>query len=121
MSCEGRDVGCGSCVPNCTARSDCPAGMGCINGHCQNLLATGSLCSVDEQCASGLCQDGICTAGGGEDTGPGVDGGDGTTFATDCSCTASGRRLVWRGFPLPLLLVLLPALGLLRRRRSPIP
>jgi len=111
--CERRDVGCGSCVPDCVDRSDCPSGQGCVNGHCQDLLADGTYCSLSEQCLSGICQGGRCQSSGVGDASPDSGLPPGSTFTTDCTCTASGKRPV--RFPLPLLLVLLPALGLFRR------
>ncbi len=118
--CENRDAGCGSCVPDCRAHDDCPGDLGCVHGNCQELREDGDLCATNEECASGVCNAGLCEGSetdggvGNDDSGPAT----GSTFATDCDCATAGRLTI-RGFPLPLLLVLLPSLGLLRRRSYP--
>lgn len=116
--CEDRDVGCGTCVPDCHVHSDCPDELGCVFGSCRELQAEGELCASNEECASGVCESGTCEGSGDAgvedpDTGPET----GSTFATDCDCATAGRTAV-RGFPLPLLLFLLPSLGLLKRRST---
>lgn len=111
--CERRGAGCGSCVTDCASRADCPGGMGCVGGRCQNLQDDGTDCAVDEQCRSGRCEGGLCGGPGSDDAGPDPDPYTGDTFATDCQCTAAGRS------PEPLtpslVLLLLPAVTILRR------
>lgn len=61
-----------SCPTTCSTSSECVSGYYCNGTNCLlGNLAQGASCSVDGQCLSGFCRDGVCcgdTCGGGVTT-----------------------------------------------------
>jgi hypothetical protein len=44
----------------CSTNADCPTGDFCRGGVCKPQSAAGTKCSIDAECASGHCVDGVC-------------------------------------------------------------
>ncbi|HEX4341626.1 MAG TPA: MYXO-CTERM sorting domain-containing protein [Polyangiaceae bacterium] len=44
----------------CSTNSDCPASNFCRGGVCKPLADEGTKCSIDAECSSGHCVDGVC-------------------------------------------------------------
>jgi hypothetical protein len=47
------------CGASCASAQDCTAGNPCVNGSC-GRLGLGQLCSLDTECGSGFCAQGVC-------------------------------------------------------------
>ena len=50
----------GSCLQMCTSSDDCLPTFYCSNSVCVGTKDEGSICSANEQCASGHCVEGVC-------------------------------------------------------------
>jgi len=48
----------GSCFNACTSDAQCEGGRPCVKGSC--FHSSDMLCSVNDECASGFCVDGVC-------------------------------------------------------------
>jgi hypothetical protein len=49
-----------SCGEGCFASSDCERGFFCDGGTCRRKRALTAACTLNAQCASGFCSDGVC-------------------------------------------------------------
>ena len=49
-----------ACLGNCASDSECTSGNWCSGGVCVPVLADGTACGADDQCANGHCADGVC-------------------------------------------------------------
>jgi len=68
--CDSGNCDNGVCVDvSCQSSVDCPLARDCVNGLCvgdagPTLKADGAACSVDSECSSGVCTDGVCGPAG---------------------------------------------------------
>jgi hypothetical protein len=63
QSCDPYVCSTGACNGNCDDSDDCQAGFFCSAGVCQPAFANGLACSLNEQCSSKRCIDGVCCDG----------------------------------------------------------
>jgi hypothetical protein len=106
--CNAPDGGTGTCGPpaGCTSDAGCPAGDYCgSGGTCTPKMPTGSSCSANDQCQTNDCELGVCSS-------TVVASGNGLV----CTARPGDARGEDTGAGVALLLA---ALGLARRRRSP--
>ncbi|HVW27339.1 MAG TPA: MYXO-CTERM sorting domain-containing protein [Polyangiaceae bacterium] len=59
QSCGQEICGATQCT-GCSTNADCPSGDFCRGGICSPLAGTGTQCSLDEECGSRHCVDGVC-------------------------------------------------------------
>ncbi|MBX3270023.1 MAG: matrixin family metalloprotease [Sandaracinaceae bacterium] len=61
---SGTQVSCTAAAPGCTRDTDCPSGQICSSGRCAPGMgaALGAPCAESNECASGICRGGSCSA-----------------------------------------------------------
>jgi hypothetical protein len=59
-ACTSASCQSGSCGTSCANADGCLPGFACVGGACQLKRPPGRTCVSPEQCASGVCTDGIC-------------------------------------------------------------
>lgn len=89
----GLNTGCNGpvCAKNCSSEADCVGSAYCdpTNQTCQNDLANGQPCTVNDECISNYCVGGTCQASG-TVCGNVACGGTTPTCCPDGTCVASG-------------------------------
>ncbi|MDX2015393.1 MAG: hypothetical protein SFW67_34700 [Myxococcaceae bacterium] len=48
------------CPTRCDDGAACASGFSCIDGRCSSMVPNGRQCTMDAECASGFCVDGVC-------------------------------------------------------------